>query len=75
MARAFAIEGEFAAAAPISASPPSKGRDTRAAGGAAGAGARALDIGGVQRILGEQMEDVGQQQFLVLLFVMAAQLD
>ena len=32
-------------------------------------------VGGMQRVLREQMQNVGQQQFLMLLFVIAAELD
>lgn len=42
--------------------------------GGAGDGPQILPISGLQRIAPERMLDVGQQQFLVLLFVLQAQL-
>jgi len=35
----------------------------------------ALAIGGLERVLREQVQDVGEQQFLVLLFMIDAKLD
>ena len=57
--------------------PPSKrdvlgGGRPRSTGSGLGSG---IAIGGPQRLGGEQAEDVGQQQLLVLLLVIDAELD
>ena len=75
VARTFAVEGEaavvgadlddaLAAAMPAQAARP---RSRRARG--------KLAISGLERILGERREDVGEEQFLVLLLVIDAELD
>ena len=76
MSRALAIEGEALAVMPYfndAAIKPAIGR-RRIVGPADRERARVF-IRRMQRVLGKQVEDVGEQQLLMLLFMVAAELD
>ena len=76
MARPLAVEREAVIAARRSRPCPSRPGDGKLSGSTREAGRRGkLAISGLERVLGEGREDVGEEQLLVLLLVIDAELD
>ena len=76
MPRPFAIEGEaFAVVSDLHHAAIEFAVRRRRAVGLADRNRAGILVGRTQRVLREQMQDVGQQQFLMLLLVIAAELD
>lgn len=75
MARALVVKGKAAAWVANVGQPRVKRVPRQRAGGLRRHGVRRLGIGGKQGVAGQQVQDVGEHQLLVLLLVLQAQLD
>jgi hypothetical protein len=75
VARAFVVIGEAVTVVPDSVHAAVKGAERERCGLACRKAGRAFAISWLERFGGEQAQDVGQQQLLMLLFVVDAEFD